>query len=424
MTGEEPRTSPGSLPPDLRELGEIIRAYSAAAAELQQSYQLLQGRVRELSGELHKKNLELSETVTQVSSLKNYLASIIESSADGIVAINLERRITAWNPAASLLREIEPALPVNPEGRFILDAMLGKCRDLGLLLMRSLAEETEIAGQEQRFQDASGRMRSLSVSTSPVRSVSDGGVNTIGAVQTFSDLTRVRDLEDRLNRQDRLAALGEMAAGVAHEIRNPLGGIELYASSLCRRFPADSPENATCGKIIAAASSLNRIVTDMLTFTRGRAPRLRPSRVAQVIAPALDLAARELEERSVSTSVDIADAERQYPLDPEQLAQAALNVILNAAQAIGKGGAVAVSAKAGTGDGGEKLVITFADDGPGIPDAAKDKVFNPFFTLRTDGTGLGLAIVNKIVEDHGGEVVVGDNHPRGAVVSFVLPVGR
>ncbi|MDR0361734.1 MAG: PAS domain-containing protein [Planctomycetota bacterium] len=419
--GDAPEQAP--LPPDLRELGEIIRAYSAAAAELQQSHQLLQAQVKELSGELHRKNLELSETVTQVSSLKNYLASIIESSADGIVAIDLDRRVMAWNPAANLLRDIEPALPENPEGVFILDAMPGKCRDLALMLMRSLSEEIEIAGVEKRFPDAGGHTRSLSVSASPVRSVSDGGVNTIGAVQTFSDLTRLRELEDRVNRQDRLAALGEMAAGVAHEIRNPLGGIELYASSLGRRFAAGSPEAATCRKIIAAASSLNRIVTDMLTFTRGRAPRLRPSRIMQVVSPALDMAARELQERGIESRVEVEEPERQFLLDPEQLSQAALNVVLNAAQAMAEKGNLTVSAGTKVRDGREILVLAFADDGPGIPDDAKDKIFNPFFTLRRDGTGLGLAIVHKIVGDHGGEVTVSDNRPRGAVVAFELPVG-
>lgn len=426
----EPESAPAvpdapSAPPDLKELGEILRAYSAATAELQNSHQLLQKQVMQLSGELQRKNIELSETITQVSSLKNYLASIIDSSADGIVAINLERRVMAWNPAAKLLAEIDSGVPERPEGMFILDVVPGPCRELGLMLMRSLAEKRSISGVEMRFVDRSGRQRVLSASASPVRiRAGDGEGDTIGAVQIFSELTALRELEERANRHDRLAALGEMAAGVAHEIRNPLGGIELYASSLGRKFPEDSHERATCQKIIAAAARLNRIVTDMLTFTRGRPPDPRPVPVRQVLRPALDLAAGELDKRRITASLDIDDEERRSLLDPEQLSQAALNVVLNAAQAIGENGSIAIRARhAAKPGGGGELTLAFADDGPGIPAEAKEKVFNPFFTLRKDGTGLGLAIVHKIVQDHGGVIDIGDNQPRGAIVTFRIPIG-
>jgi Signal transduction histidine kinase involved in nitrogen fixation and metabolism regulation len=428
MTEPEQNSQPApDMPPDLAELGEIIRAYSAAAAELQQSHQLLQKQVQELSGELRKKNDELSLTVDQVSSLKNYLASIINSSADGIIAINMERRIMAWNPAASMLTEIDPDIPQNPDGMFILNAMPGPCREMGLMLMESLQENRKISGVEMRLTDRLGNTRVLSVSASPVMNLEDRAETKshIGAVQIFSELTAIRELEDRANRQDRLAALGEMAAGVAHEIRNPLGGIELYASSLGRKFAEDSSERATCQKIIAAAASLNRIVTDMLTFTRGRSAQPRPTPVRQVVRPALDLAAGELATREIETTVEIDNEERRYPLDPEQLSQAALNVILNAAQAIGKNGTIRISAKCEQiSPDNSDLVISFADDGPGIPDEAKAKIFDPFFTLRKDGTGLGLAIVNKIVGDHSGIIDVKDNKPRGTIVSFRIPVGK
>ena len=412
-----------AAPPDLKELGEILRAYSAATAELQNSHHLLQKQVMQLSGELQRKNEELSDTVTQVSSLKNYLASIIDSSADGIVAIDLERRVMAWNPAAQLLREIDPGVPDETEGMFILNAMPGPCRELGLMLMRSLAEKRSISGVEMRFVDRSGRQRVLSASASPVRNLAGGGEgDTIGAVQIFSELTELRELEERANRHDRLAALGEMAAGVAHEIRNPLGGIELYASSLGRKFAEDSAERATCLKIIAAATRLNRIVTDMLTFTRGRLPDPRPIPIRQILRPALDLAAGELERRKITSSIEIDDDERRSLLDPEQLTQAVLNVVLNAAQAIGENGRVAVRAShVRTPNGNSELILACADDGPGIPPEAREKVFDPFFTLRKDGTGLGLAIVHKIVQDHGGIIDISDNQPRGTIVTFKIP---
>ena len=289
---------PGPFPDgrrDLAELGEIIQAYSAAAAELQRSHELLRLQVRQLAGELRRKNLELSGTVAQVSSLKNYLAGIIQSSADGIVAIDLDRRVMAWNPAAGILGEICGRPVENPEGRLVLDVMPAPCREFALMLMRSLQDDSSFKGVDLRLIDRTGRTRHFSASASPVRTLDEGGDGRIvGAVEIFSELTELKELEARVSRQDRLAALGEMAAGVAHEIRNPLGGIELYASSLRRRFPAESPEYSTCAKIIAAAATLNRIVTDMLTFTRGRPPQFRKSLMGQVLRSAVDMAAREL----------------------------------------------------------------------------------------------------------------------------------
>ncbi len=416
-------TLPPGMTPELLELGEIIRAYSAATAELQQSHELLQRQVMQLTGELQRKNQALSDTVTQVSSLKNHLAGIIQSSADGIVAIDLHRRVTAWNPAADALVAICGAPPEKPEGMFILDVMKGQCREFGLMLMRALNEDRRFSGVDMRLVDCSGRTRYFSASVSPFRNIAENGENhTAGAVQIFSERTAIRELEERVNRQDRLAALGEMAAGVAHEIRNPLGGIELYASSLRRKFAQGSPEFATCDKIIAATASLNRIVTDMLTFTRGKPPQIRKAGVRQIVATAVDMAARELETRNVRVQIDMQIDDRPRMMDPDQIAQAALNVILNAAQVMSSGGTITVTvSEEACGDGPPMLILRFADQGPGIPDAVKPKIFDPFFTLRKDGTGLGLAIVNKISQDHGGSIDVADNQPNGAVVSFRLP---
>ncbi len=415
---------PPSAPADLLELAEIIQAYSDATADLQRSHELLQAQVMQLSGQLQEKNRELSETVTQVSSLKNYLAGIIQSSADGIIAIDLGRRVMTWNPAANVLQELAATVPDDPEGMVITDLLGGACRDFALMLMRSIQEGRSFRGVEMRIADHGGRLRYFSASASPIMSESeDGKRKNVGAVLIFSELTEIRELEERANRHDRLAALGKMAAGVAHEIRNPLGGIELYASNLGRKFPEDSPENTTCKKIIAAAASLNRIVTDMLTFTRSRPPQMRRAQLLSVVRGAVDMAAREIEAKRITVRLDIPADDPPRLVDPDQLVQAGLNVVLNAVQAMPEGGVLTVGVTASSrpdgSDGGVRL--SFADNGPGIPDSAKDKVFNPFFTLRKDGTGLGLAIVHKIIQDHGGTIDVGDNQPNGAVVTFVLP---
>ncbi|MCD7897292.1 MAG: ATP-binding protein [Planctomycetaceae bacterium] len=135
------------------------------------------------------------------------------------------------------------------------------------------------------------------------------------------------------------------------------------------------------------------------------------------------MAGREIEAKRIPVRLDIPADDPPRLVDPDQLVQAGLNVVLNAVQAMPEGGVLTVGVTASSrpdgSDGGVRL--SFADNGPGIPDSAKDKVFNPFFILRKDGTGLGLAIVHKIIQDHGGTIDVGDNQPNGAVVTFVLP---
>jgi signal transduction histidine kinase len=284
-----------------------------------------------------------------------------------------------------------------------------------------------------------GGTRILSVAARPLR-------ETSGAVLTFTDLTEIKELEARAERQSRLAELGEMAAGVAHEIRNPLGGIELYASTLKRRLPPHSHEAEIAEKIGEAATALNRIVTDMLTFTRRRELTRKICDPEQIIRAAWDMAGREREQKKITATWQCASHGRKIALDADQLTQAALNVILNAVQFSPPGGKLtlkvyfvaapiklaapsaptaplpapenALPEKAAP----ENLVYEFIDDGPGISAENVAKIFNPFFTTRQEGTGLGLAIVHKIIIDHGGAVTVENRPPRGAAFIFTLPV--
>jgi len=403
-------------PQDMHEIAQLIAAFDASTAKLKASHDALQGRIAELTGELTRKNEALSATLTEVSALKNYLANILESITDGVVAIDLERRIVALNEAAA---DAIPGLAPEREGRFVLEVLPASCRALGALLMRALSEERRFTNEQVQFPGRDGRPRTLSVSASPIRS--ENGV-VLGAVETFRDLTEIKALEERAARQDRLAALGEMAAGVAHEIRNPLGGIALYASHLKRGFAAGSKESEISERIIAAATSLNQIVTDMLTFTRSREPVRRSVPVEHVVGSALEMAATALAEKGIVVERAFATGGEKVALDADLMGRAFLNVVLNAVHAMEPGKTLTVETRFETAAGGPRvLLVAFRDQGPGVPAEARECIFNPFVSLRRDGTGLGLAIVNKIVQDHGGAVWVEDNVPAGAVFWFRLP---
>ncbi len=399
---------------DPAELIKIITAYDEATQGLQKTHESLKKQVAHLTGELSRKNKELTSSFEEVSALKNYLANILESITDGVIAINPDREVMAFNQSAA---KIVLALASDQMGKPIQDALSDSSQELGRILEKSLSEEKCFTNIEVIINSDQRHM--LSVSASPIR---NGRGEILGAVQSFRDLTDIKKLEELVTRQNRLAALGEMAAGVAHEIRNPLGGIELYASTLKKRFDPESKESSIADKIIAASNALNRIVTDMLTFTRGRPPSKKFTTFERVCHVALDMAARELDKKSIVVAERHALGKQKFNIDPDQVAQAFLNVILNAVQFMPVGEELVISSYLEVDAYNKRVVVEFEDGGEGIERGKLDRLFDPFYTSRKDGTGLGLAIVHKIVEDHGGSIVAENRPPRGACFTFTFPM--
>ncbi|MBC7784047.1 MAG: GHKL domain-containing protein [Burkholderiales bacterium] len=211
----------------------------------------------------------------------------------------------------------------------------------------------------------------------------------------------------QLERSNRLAALGEMAAGLAHEIRNPLGGIQLYASMLAQDV-ADRPEShKTVIKIIGGVKRLEGLVSQVLHFTREISAHPAECDAAQVVRDAVELAQLKAHERPVTVTCHTPNS-LIHSLDERLFGQAIINLVHNAIEAIDGVGTVRVSLT--TVDG--KLILSIDDSGPGLAPQVLDRIFNPFFTTKDDGTGLGLAIVHRIVEAHGGTISA-SNIPGG-----------
>lgn len=212
-----------------------------------------------------------------------------------------------------------------------------------------------------------------------------------------------------LERRNRLAALGEMAAGLAHEIRNPLGGIQLYASMLAQDV-ADRPESAqTVRKIIGGVKRLEALVSQILHFTREI--NAHPSRceVSGLVKEAIELAQGRLGPGVGTIQTDLPET-CYRDVDARLFSQCVLNLVLNAIEATGPEGTVRVSLY-GTDSG---LLLVVEDDGPGIPTEVLDRIFNPFFTTKDQGTGLGLSIVHRIVEAHNGTIQARNRESGGA----------
>lgn len=217
-----------------------------------------------------------------------------------------------------------------------------------------------------------------------------------------------------LERKNRLAALGEMAAGMAHEIRNPLGGIQLYASLLARDV-ADRPESARLVERIAAgARRLEGIMSHVLQFTREMRVNLVPVSLGAVVEEAIDLAGGAIAEKQITPRVT-GPVDMQVQIDPLLFGQALLNLVLNAVEAMNHGGELLIGYLPPVETtGGRQLRLIVEDTGPGIPSNIMDRIFNPFFTTRETGTGLGLAIVHRIVEAHDGVITASNREGGGA----------
>lgn len=224
-----------------------------------------------------------------------------------------------------------------------------------------------------------------------------------------------------LRRKDRLAALGEMAAGLAHEVRNPLGGIALYSSMLEREL-ADRPKARNAAtRITQGVRSLDRLVGEILDFAQEDRLDLHRLKLGSVLNNIEESTMHWADETGASLLIHPAAYELAIDADPQRLGQVILNLVMNGMQAAGKGGRVQISASQ---KNDESALIEIWDNGPGIPTDVRDRIFNPFFTTKDAGTGLGLAIVHRIIEAHEGTIRFTNDSRGGARFSICLPRGK
>ena len=256
--------------------------------------------------------------------------------------------------------------------------------------------------------------------------VRDDEGEVIGAAMFFKDLTRVEQLEERERLRDRLAAVGEMAAVIAHEVKNPLAGIEVMAGLLRRRIPESPDAQAVLSDIIKEAKMANAIVQEVLDFVRPMRLQVERTSIADAVQGAIQLADTKARRGGVQVEVALEEGLPLIQGDQHQLMQLFTNLLMNAYEAMGGKGHVAITGQRvrleDGGDGRDALLVEVTDDGPGIPPDEAEKVFDPFFTTKPQGSGLGLAIVRKIVDAHDGRIDMRTAPQQGTTIRLTLPV--
>jgi signal transduction histidine kinase len=264
-----------------------------------------------------------------------------------------------------------------------------------------------------------------------ISQVQDERGRVTGVTLFFKDLTRVEQLEERERLRDRLAALGEMAAAIAHEVKNPLAGIEVMAGILKRQLPESQDAQTILGDIIKEAKMANAIVLEVLEFVRPIRLQVEHMSLLDVIKDAIALADTLAPRGKVGVALNIPGGLATIQGDPHQLRQLFTNLLINAFEAMNGRGAVRIDAtelpEEEAPTGGDTLVgamvqVDVTDDGPGVPPDFMDRIFSPFFTTKPQGTGLGLAIVRKIVNAHDGRIDVHVPVSGGTQFRVTLPV--
>ncbi|MBU4567245.1 MAG: cache domain-containing protein [Desulfarculus sp.] len=234
------------------------------------------------------------------------------------------------------------------------------------------------------------------------------------------DITKARELERLVSIQDKMASLGRVAAGIAHEIRNPLSGINLYLTALGGKTQGMAEVTEIVGKMQAASARIEGVIKRVLDFSRPTAPKVSLINLNQVVTNVMELSAVTLRKAGISLEASLAESLPLAHADGQLLEQVLMNLITNAVQALAE---VSGEKKIGLDSSLEmdRIVIRVSDSGPGIPPALREKVFDPFYTGRREGSGIGLSLCHRIVSDHGGKLTVSQSRWGGAMFTMELP---
>jgi|CXWL01.1.fsa_nt_gi signal transduction histidine kinase len=384
---------------DMSLLQSAFQTFDHAAAALQESYRTLTVRLERMDLELAASNEALRLNLKEKEEMRSHLASILESLTTGVIVSDQRGIVVRCNQAAERLLGLDR------------QPLLGQA-------LEALLVHAQLDGTAYPLMTPGGIP--VSLTRAPLL---DAGGAPSGTILLLHDISAVRRLEEQLQRRDRLASMGEMVGRIAHEIRNPLGSVELFASLLRKDLRDDPQELQYAEHISLAVKAMDRLLGNLLTYTRPKRPSADWCAVEPLVRETLTLASHGIAGSGIHVECALDSMVPAIWCDPAQIKQVMLNLVLNAVQAMGQGGTLSIRVAQGidraTGAGAASIAIT--DTGFGIDATHLARVFDPFFTTREDGTGLGLAIAHALVEGHGGRIDIESQVGQGSTFTIVLP---
>ena len=368
-----------------------------------------------------------SKTRSQLEASEERFRSVVATAGDAIITVTSDDRIMFWNQGAERMFGYAAAEVINQPATMLLPERL---RDQYERQARSDQQRADFFTREMIGRRRDGSEFPMELSRSSWKTKEGTFYTAIIRDITERKLAEqnLRETEQRLRMQDKMASLGRVAAGIAHEIRNPLTGITTYVYMLQRyaeRHDLQAEERQKLQEIIAAlqtaADRIEAVIRRVMDFSRPSAPKLVPIDLNTAVRTALELAAVTLRKSGVALQTDLAPALPWCRADRSLIEQAVLNLLTNAAQALqGWQGSKSVLVQTRSTD--SVVAIVVADSGPGIAPENRTKIFDPFFTTKSDGSGIGLSLCHRIVTDHQGVLSVGTSTLGGAEFKIELPV--
>ncbi len=392
-------------------LVNAFRYFTEATSTLNVAYRRLEKRIEDLTLQLEEKDRLLYSRLRDLDRLSKYLNSLLESISSGVVAVDLEGQITIFNRTAA---EMTGLTAESAIGRTYEEVMGDAEVDSGAL--HTLRHGPELRSVEKRLP---GKGLQVQVGTTWVV---DSLGDRIGVVEVFDDVSTLRSLEQRFEQQKTLSALGEMAAAVAHELRNPLAGIGGFAAILKEELADDPKRQKLVNKVIQGVHNLERVANNLLFLTRRTEIKRESIDLKRVLTDIVQLLDAEVHSKELQVEVSARMPEENVTLlaDEALLKMIFTNFGRNAIQAVGSEGRVKFRLDWMMLN--NQVRVEVADNGCGIPDENLHKLFNPFFTTRAEGTGLGLALVKKAVDLHKGDIRVESRSGEGSRFTVTLPI--
>jgi two-component system sensor histidine kinase HydH len=335
---------------------------------------------------------------------------VVTSLPVGLIATDKDGKIAFYNSAAERITGLDLAQARGKEPDSVLPRHL-----CGLKESLDLGESINEKEMECEFTE--NKIVPVSISASKI--INEEG-QFVGQVLIIRDLGEVRRLQDEIRRKEKLAAIGGLAAGVAHEIRNPLSSIKGIASYYKSKFEDGSEDKEMAGVMIEEVDRLSRVISELLEFARPTKLNRKLSDMNELLKHSTRLVEQEAAAKKVDIQLNLTSESIEADVDPDRLTQCFLNLFLNALQAMESGGRLTVSSSTGANG---NVAIDIKDNGSGISAEDLSKIFDPYFTTKPKGTGLGLAIVHKIIEAHQGQIKVRSTIGQGTVFSIALPLG-
>ncbi|HID40150.1 MAG TPA: PAS domain-containing protein [Calditrichaeota bacterium] len=406
-------------------MGKRLEAKKETALRLNKFYSALEGTQQKEDNlkEYHSRYNLLLKRFKDLEKVYAFHRDLIQNMSGSLIALDENGKIIFMNRSAlNALGYNYNEVMEKPLPEFFADRIEGD-----KIISRILEEKFLYESKETHLLTKKGEIIPIGFSTSYLEEGPNG--NTTSVIFSFRNITQIINLRKQIERMERLATLGELSTGIAHEIRNPLAGIKTSAQVLEESFSPADFRSQLVARIVKEIDRSNELLKRFFNFAKPSRPRQDLQDIEMIIDGVYLLLAPRFRKKRINFRTDFASDTPQVYVDESQVEQVILNIFLNAIEAMPNGGELFISIDARENiklqeDKSEQQAVrvSIRDTGIGIPDIQLEKVFNPFFTTKSDGLGLGLSISNRLLEENGGKMEIESRVGKGTEIRIYLPV--